>query len=57
MQTELGQDFAEQNNAEIFSETSAKSGYNVEMAFLALAKALVERSDKIQQSLEEEYYE
>ncbi|MHA1264364.1 MAG: Rab family GTPase [Candidatus Helarchaeota archaeon] len=43
---EAGKLFTEQNNAEIFSETSAKSGQNVEAAFLALAKALVAKSEK-----------
>jgi small GTP-binding protein len=46
VQKEVGQFFAERVGAELFSETSAKSGDNVEAAFLALAKALVEKSDK-----------
>lgn len=41
-----GKLFTEQSNAEIFSETSAKSGMNVEAAFLALARALVTKSDQ-----------
>jgi small GTP-binding protein len=41
-----GQLFTEEHKAELFSETSAKSGQNVEAAFLALAKALVAKSEK-----------
>jgi len=41
-----GEYFAKCVNAETFSETSAKSGENVEAAFLALAKGLVECNKK-----------
>ena len=40
----VGKAYAKSIDAEIFSETSAKSGDNVEAAFLALAKGLVHRS-------------
>ncbi|HUY01234.1 MAG TPA: Rab family GTPase, partial [Candidatus Deferrimicrobium sp.] len=46
VQREVGQFFSEKIQAEIFSETSAKSGDNVEAAFLALAKALIAKSEK-----------
>ncbi len=46
VQTEAGIEFTQQCNAETFSETSAKSGENVEAAFYALAKGLVEKSLK-----------
>ena len=49
VETSTGQNFSKEIDAELFSETSAKSGEHVEDAFLALAKALVERSDGIQQ--------
>lgn len=48
VQWQLGKYFTDQNNAEIFSETSAKSGANVDAAFLALARALVEKSESMQ---------
>jgi small GTP-binding protein len=51
--TYAGQNYANQIGSTIFAETSAKSGYNVEVAFLDLAKALVERSDRIQKGLED----
>jgi small GTP-binding protein len=57
VQTPVAESYARQINAEIFSETSAKSGHNVEEAFLTLAKSLVERSDAIQRSLEENVHE
>jgi len=43
---EDGEYLARSINAEIFIETSAKSGKNVEAAFLALAKGLVESNRK-----------
>ena len=43
---EDGEYLAKSIKAEIFSETSAKSGENVEKAFLALAKGLVESNKK-----------
>lgn len=57
IQTNRGHTYAISINAEIFSETSAKSGNNVEEAFFALAKALVDKSDQIQRGLEEKNYE
>ncbi len=51
--TYAGQNYATQIGTKIFAETSAKSGHNVEGAFLDLAKALVERSDRIQKGLED----
>ncbi len=51
VQKELGELFSKKIDAELFSETSAKSGNNVEEAFLALAKALVKKSDEIQKNL------
>ncbi len=53
--TTSGNDYAYRINAELFSETSAKSGEHVEEAFLALARALVNRSDNIQQGWGDEY--
>ena len=52
IKTTVGEEYSKEIEAEIFSETSAKSGHNVEEAFLALAEALVERSDTIQRSIE-----
>ena len=45
---EIGKLFTENFHIEIFSETSAKSGVNVDATFLALAKALVEKSEIMQ---------
>ncbi len=44
----IGEHFAKEIQAELYCETSAKSGDNVEKAFLAIAKALVKRSEKLQ---------
>lgn len=46
IQKEAGIEFTQHYEAEIFSETSAKSGANVDAAFLALAKGLVEKSER-----------
>ncbi len=45
---EAGKLFTEEYNSDFFSETSAKSGTNVDDTFLALAMALVEKSEKTQ---------
>ena len=48
VQWEAGKLLTEECNAVIFSETSAKSGANVDTAFLTIAKALVEKSETMQ---------
>jgi len=48
VQWEAGKLLTEEINGEIFSETSAKSGVNVDTAFHTLAKTLVEKSEKMQ---------
>ncbi|MHA1298794.1 MAG: Rab family GTPase [Candidatus Helarchaeota archaeon] len=41
IQEEMGQQFSRERNAVLFSETSAKTGKNVENAFLALTKTIL----------------